>query len=193
MGDDFDTLMRALYHLYPEQPDYDDAEELVDYKTGVCERVDGNYVVKEIIDDPQDYEMPYIAKDIPWKASFVWDEEGSCSRWKIERVPDQNTTFTIKISIEIERDELERYEYEVAYEDMCYAVADACTKAIKKHGLWGYYHAIYHPDMNLRYLLFLKSVALKNFEARKLTFYEEKGQGETSDFQKELELLQFDM
>ena len=81
-------------------------------------------------------------------------------------------------SIEIERDEIERHEYEVAYEDMCYAVADACTKAIKKHGLWGYYHSIYYPDMNLRYLLFLKSVALKNFEARKLTFYEEKGQGE---------------
>ena len=193
LGDDFDTLMKALYHLYPENAGSENADELVDYKTGICELIDGEYVVKEIVDDPRDYPMPYVAQDIPWKASFTWDEEGSFSRWQLERIPDQSTSFMLKIAIEINRDKVEIHEYEVAYEDLCYAVADACTKALKKHGIWGYYHAIYNPDMNLRYLLFLKSVALNNFEARKLTFYEEKGQGETSDFQKEMELLLFDL
>ena len=46
--------------------------------------------------------------------------------------------------------------------------------------------------MHLRYLLFLKSVALGNFEARELITLEE-GKGEKSPFEKELELLLFDM
>ena len=192
-GDDFDTLMKALYHLYPENPDYDDAEDLVDIKYGICEYTDNGYVIKEIVDDLHELEPPFTYRPIPWRAEFTWDEEGSCSKWKLERITDQSKSFMLKISIEIARGNTELHEYEVRYEDMCYAVAGACTRALKKHGLWGYYHAIYQPDMNLRYLLFLKCVALNNFEARELIFYDEKGQGETSDFQKELELLQFDM
>ena len=91
------------------------------------------------------------------------------------------------------RDEKKHYEYELRYEDVCYAVADACTKALKKHGFWGFHHSCYVPDMNVRYLLFLKSIGLGNMEARELTFYDEKGMGETSDFNKEMELLLFDM
>ena len=45
----------------------------------------------------------------------------------------------------------------------------------------------------VRYLLFLKAIALGNMAARELTFYDEKGQGETADFNKEMELLLFDM
>ena len=193
LGADFDTLMKALYHLYPNNHDYEEPEDLVDYKLGICEVIDGNYVVKRIVDDIEGEVLPLVYQSIPWKAEFTWDEEGSNSHWKLERIPDQSTSFMLKISIEINRKEYEFHEYEVRYEDMCYAVADACTRAIKKHGLWGYYHAIYHPDMNLRYLLLLKSIALNNFEARTLTFNDEKGRGESSDFQKELELLQFDM
>jgi hypothetical protein len=193
VGDDFDTLMSALYHLYPNQTDYDHAEELVEYKTGICELVDDGYIVKEIIDDPREHEMPYVSRDIPWKAEFDWDEEGAGSHWLIERIPDVNKEFTIKISIDINRADSKHYEYELSYSDMCYAVAEACTKALKKHGVLGYYHSIYHPDMNIRYLLFLKSIALNNSEAIELTYYDEKGHGETTDFQKEVELLLFDM
>ena len=46
LGDDFDTLMRALYHLYPEQPDYENADDLVDYKAGICKRIDGDLLLK---------------------------------------------------------------------------------------------------------------------------------------------------
>ena len=79
------------------------------------------------------------------------------------------------------------------YEDICYAVADACTKALKKHGFWGYHQATYTEDMNVRILLFLKAIGLGNLEARELTYHDEKGEGETADFGKEMELLLFDM
>ena len=46
--------------------------------------------------------------------------------------------------------------------------------------------------MHLRYLLFIKSVALDNFEARVLTDMGDKN-GEGSPFEKEIELLLFDM
>ena len=187
LGDDFDTLMSALYHLYPNQTDYYEAEELVDYKIGIVE----NNVVTKIVDELPD--GPCTFRHIPWKAEFDWDEEGAYSHWIFERIPDENKSFDVSVSIDVNRDTTKHYEYKVAYSDMCYAVAKACTKALKKHGILGYYHSIYHPDMNIRYLLFLKSIALDNSEAIELTYYDEKGHGETTDFQKEMELLQFDM
>ena len=48
-------------------------------------------------------------------------------------------------------------------------------------------------DLKVRHLLFLKGAALGNLDACKLTYYEKKGFGETSDFAKEIELLLFDM
>lgn len=193
LGDSFETFMKVLYHLYPENSDPEDTYDLLECKYGVCRHTENGYEVERIVDDTKEEELPCVIQDIPWKASFVWDEEGSCSKWTIERTPDLSTSFTIKISIDICRDEDKHYEYELKYQDVCYAVADACTKALKKHGFWGYHNSCYTPDMNVRYLLFLKSVGLGNMEARKLTYYDEKGQGETSDFEKEMELLLFDM
>ena len=63
---------------------------------------------------------------------------------------------------------------------------------LKSHGIYGYHHSIYQDDMHLRYLLFIKSVALDNFEARVLTDMGDKN-GEGSPFEKEIELLLFDM
>ena len=85
------------------------------------------------------------------------------------------------------------YHYEVPYRDLCYAVAKACTEMLKEYGFYGYHHSTYVQDMNVRYLLFIKSIALDNFEARQLTYYKEKDHGETSDFIKEMDLLLFDM
>ena len=85
------------------------------------------------------------------------------------------------------------YDYHLNYEDLCYAVADACTKALKRHGFNGYHAATYEEDINVRYLLFMKAVGLHNMEACETTWYREKGKGETSDFAKEIELLLFDM
>lgn len=193
MGESFETLMKVLYHLYPDNRGSENAYELIEYKCGICENINGEYVVTRILDDTTEEDLPAVISDIPWKASFTWNEEGSCSNWILERVPNEDTSFMLKISIDVCRSETKHYEYEVYYEDMCYAVATACTTVIKKHGFWGYHHATYTADMNMRYLLFLKSIGLGNMEARELTFYDEKGQGETGNFDKEIELLLFDM
>ena len=74
-----------------------------------------------------------------------------------------------------------------------YAVTKVCTEALKKHGFTGYHSATYTQDFNVRQLLFLKGVALGNLDACELTYDEENGAGETSDFAKELALLLFDM
>ena len=189
----FETLMKALYHLYQENPDPEEAYDLVECKEGICQQIDGEYVVTKIVDRTSSEDLPCVVQDIPWKASFDWYEEIDGSKWIIERQPTTDTAFNVHVHIEIHRSEVKEYDYTVKYEDLCYAVADACTKALKKHGFWGYHKATYDQDMNIRYLLFLKSIALNNMEARELTYYDEKGEGETADFNKELELLLFDM
>ena len=37
-------------------------------------------------DSLHDTEPTYVVRDIPWKASFTWDEEGSCSKWTLGRI-----------------------------------------------------------------------------------------------------------
>ena len=185
--------MRALYHLYPDNGDPENADDIIDCKYGICEHTENGYKVVSILDDINDMEFPFVEQDIPWKARFTWDEEGSCSNWSIEREATENIDFSLKIRIEQTRDETKIYNYNVTYKDFCYAVAKACTDMLKEYGFFGYHHSVYCQDMNVRYLLFLKSVALDNFEARELTYYDERGHGETTDFQRELELLLFDM
>lgn len=192
VGNPFETFMQALYDLFPDNDDPDHGDGWIEYKYGICHYADNKLVIEKIVDEIHE-EVPDIAQEIPWRATFKWDEEGSCSLWTIERMFDLDSSFMIKITIDVKRDEDRHYEYILNYEDVCYAVADACTRALKKHGFWGYHHACYTADMNVRYLLLLKAIGLGNMEARELTYYEEKGQGETSDFAKEMELLLFDM
>lgn len=45
----------------------------------------------------------------------------------------------------------------------------------------------------MRYFLFLKAYALNCLDRLKLTYFEEKGEGERSSLENELELLLFDM
>lgn len=193
LGNQFDDLLRILYHLYPDNNDPENADDIIDSKYGICKETEDGYKIVSILDDIHDIDPPFVEQDIPWKANFTWDEEGACSNWTIERDPTQNTDFMLKIHIEHCRTETKVYDYEVPYRGFCYAVAKACTEMLKEYGFFGYHHSVYHQDMNVRYLLFLKSVALDNFEARELTYYGEKGHGETTDLQKELELLEFDM
>ena len=193
LGGQFGDLLYVLYHLYPDNGDPENADHIIDYKYGICEQDGENYNVVAIVDDLQEYQPPFVERDIPWKTKFTWDEEGSCSNWFLEREATEDTDFILKLHIDICRTETKSYNYEVRYKDFCYAVAKACTEVLKEYGFFGYHHSVYNQDMNLRYLLFLKSVALDNFEARKLTFFKEKGHGETTDFCKELEFLVFDM
>lgn len=192
-NDGFQILLSALYYLYPNQWVFESANDFMEYKVGICEQINGEYVVTKICDDISNEPLPCEEQDIPWKASFTWDEEGSCSNWTIERTPNEDKSFDVKVHITIHRNEVKEYNYCVKYEDLCYAVADACTRALKKHGFTGYNRATYTEDLNLRQLLFVKSIALGVPDTCNLTYYEEKGKGETSDFSKELEVRLFDM
>lgn len=186
LGDTFTDLLRVLYFLHPENNDPEHEENYIDCWKGLVEN-DEVVEIAERID-----KCPCTIRPIPKKGEFSWDEEGSASKWIIEREATLDTDFDIKISIDICRDETKHYEYNVRYKDFCYAVAKTCTEVLKSHGIYGYHHSIYQDDMHLRYLLFVKSVALDNFEARALTDMGDKN-GEGSPFEKEIELLLFDM
>ena len=192
IGPGFAALLNALYYLHPTH-DESEREDLIEYKYGICEKIDGEYRVTKVVDDPRTEKASFGYCSIPWKAHFEWDEEGSESRWTLEREPNMEDSFPVKLHIELEREETTVYDYLLNYEDLCYAVADACTKALKKHGFNGYHAATYHEDLNMRVLLFLKAVGLRNTEACVITESREEGSGETSDFAKEIELLLFDM
>lgn len=186
LGNTFTDLLGILYHLHPDNHDPESEEKYVECWWGLVEN-DEVVEIAERID-----KCPCTIRPIPKRGEFSWDEEGAESKWVIERDATTDTDFNIKISIDICRGEDKHYEYNVRYKDFCYAVAKTCTEVLKSHGIYGYHHSICEDDMHLRYLLFIKSVALDNFEARELTDMGEKN-GESSSFEKELELLIFDM
>jgi hypothetical protein len=192
LGHRFDDLLRALYYLYPENKSDSSAEDIIEYKYGICEQNGDRYEIVKIVDSVSGQPMPLIARDLPWKTIFKWDEEGSTVNWLIEREATADTDFTLYLKIEISRLETEVYFFQVRYKDFCYAVAKACTEVIKKYGLYGFYCSTDSLDLNIRILLFLKSVALDHFEALELTQSTDK-QGEYSPLEKEIELLMFDM
>ena len=84
-------------------------------------------------------------------------------------------------------------EYTVNDRDFCYAVAKACTEAIKEFGFYGYRYSTESQPIKIHQLLFLKAYALGNMDARDLTVVDEGLDFCKSDFEKELELLLFDM
>lgn len=193
MGNQFSDFLRILYHLHPNHGDPANADDIMEYKYGLCTKDETGYHVVKVLDQLQDEEPSSTYQDIPWKAQFTWDEERARSNWTLERIPNQSEEFMLKVHIVHERSEVKIYDYEIPYKDLCYAVAKACTDMLKEYGFYGYHYSTFTEDINIRHLLFLKSVALDNYDARKLTYYQEKGHGETTSLEKELELLLFDM
>ena len=84
-------------------------------------------------------------------------------------------------------------EYSVDGRDFCYAISKACTKVLKDFGFYGYKYSTEGEPIILYQLLFLKAYALGNKEARELFVVEEWLDCCKSDFEKEIELLLFDM
>ena len=85
--------------------------------------------------------------------------------------------------------------------DLCYAIARGYTEAIKKYGFQGYLRSTgqqYLGDsFEIEELLFVKAYALDVMESRELSTAWEKPKSwrgaEKSSFEKEIELLLFDM
>ena len=187
-SDQFSKLLEVLYYLHPDQNDPKRNDD-IDYWDGVCEIIDGESRIVQIVEQ---YNGHGAVRPIPHKAELYWDEEGSSSHWVFTRKPTEDTDFILQIDICIHRDEEKHYSYQVQYKDFCYAVAKTCTEVLKSHGIYGYHHSTYEDDLNLRHLLFVKAVALDCLETRKLTDNGD-GLGESTSFEKELELLLFDM
>ena len=118
-----------------------------------------------------------------------WDGEGPCMELEMTRKwKDDNILIRSTI------DYGETYkEFLVNDKDFCYAVAKACTDVIKRFGFYGYRYSTESEPIKIHQLLFLKAYALGNMEARELIVVEEELDCCKSIFEKEIELLLFDM
>ena len=175
----FSVLAKVLYFLSPDQDDYCYPGDLIEYVDGTFEE-DGKH---------RDFIF------IPFRTRFTWYEgRVNYSHWFLERKPDISSDFTVKLRIDIEREDenLKEYNFEFLYKDLCYAVAKAYTKALKKHGFAGYRSSTFCDDIDVNHLLYLKAVALDCLEIRKRSKHPS-GHWEVTKLEDELELLLFDM
>ncbi len=182
-----DDLLETLYYLNPN----------------VCDTADPNERLfeewKEVVHKTGGYHYAYLS------SSFMWNEEPAANKWTISRdfveSGDKEWDYSFNLHIKIAKltdpdwdaeKSPEVYSFDIKYCDFCYAVAKAITEMIKKYGFYGYHMSTYNQDLNMRYLLSIKSIALNNFEAVQLNNLPN-NDGCASIFEKELELLMFDM
>lgn len=158
--------------------------------------------VKTTLTEKRGYEITQVT------SSFIWDEEGTCKEISLCRAVDHwndakpciPDPFTVKIRY-LSKTTTE-YEYTIDGSDLCYAVARACTEALKKYGFYGYFVSTYDSCrfgdyFDIRKFLFIKAYALNALETREITEVWSKPKSwqsaDRTDFDKEIELLLFDM
>lgn len=192
LGDGFGALVESLYALYPHQTyDEQEANRLTDVDEFVGEYENGEY--KNL--------RPRTPEDscyttFPKSAEFYWDHESWGVHWKLTRESGPAREFMMAIELE-ESDykggNKKGFRYEVKYADFCYAVGKAITVAVKKHGFAGFHTSVWESDVNIRHLCFLKACGMGHPDAVQPFESAERGEGATSSFDEELELLMFDM
>ena len=141
-------------------------------------------------------------------ASFHWDGEGSLHFFYFtrKRVEELENHYPNNDPIEVmikwtHRNDGPKDRYVVEGRDLCYAVAKAVTDCWKKTGIYGYYRSTGDCDdcregdaIDLQQLLFIKAYALGAMEARMLIpLGSDNDEAVASSFEKEIELLLFDM
>ncbi|MDE8734784.1 hypothetical protein P0G10_16950 [Eubacteriales bacterium DFI.9.88] len=195
MGDSFNALLEALYYLDPDN---------IDKKSFDGLNADTFYLASKGVDEPQEkvsdleefrkiHGSPYYYIEEPYRIRFEWCSEPETDQWTIEKEQSLEKTFDIHIKIKRSADDGKIIEFTKPYKEFCYAVAKGCTEALKKHGMLGYHQAIYYDDLNLRHLLRIKTIALDRLDALEITHSKEKGEGERTSLEAELELLLEDM
>lgn len=190
-GSSIQQLLRLLYYLYPRQEDPCHADDL-QYYYGIRAPLGDSLHVAQITEQLCEEPLPYGFEEIPFKGSFEWDEEGAKSLWTVIRPPTNEPDFSVSLQITLLRETTVHYSFQLPYKDLCYAVAKACTALLKTYGLYGYHHMVYDWDMNLRYLLFLKGIALDQPQVRVL--HPVKGKPNTAtSLEQELNLLLTEM
>lgn len=170
VGVQFGSFVSALYKLFIE--DIDDEHN----EYGNLEYLsDENHVVHTVV------------------TKVLWDCEGT----EIDIIFSRRIAYKIDYENDMMNIEIRSYsdilkKYTVKTKDFCYAVAKACTEALKNYGFYGYRHSTEFDYFILHQLLYIKCFALGNFEARELT-YADDGYTKKTSFEKEMELLMFDM
>ena len=185
MGDRFSSFLWAVFCLYEEE---DNGHWLCfkhDKETKREFRKDGTYLTT---------------------ARLFWDGEGyGYATVHLSRIgkgntppsPDEKDIITLKIDRWGKT-----YSYEMDGRDLCYALAKAYTDAMKKYGFRGYLVSNQWTDPGEQIafgdtFLFIKAYALNALEVRntRLKWQDPSGcaQAYASSFEKEMELLLFDM
>ena len=127
-------------------------------------------------------------------SSVDWDNEGDV----MEIIMSRSGNFEIDYENDMMEIVIKHYDdiikkYKVKSKDWCYAIAKACTEVIKEYGIYGYRCSTEGDGFLIHQLLYIKSFALGNFEARELIAENELDWAKRTSFEKELELLLFDM
>ena len=169
MGDQFGAIVSALYTLFHENDDDHNEWNPREHISN------DNHVIHTIV------------------TKVDWDNEGDV----VEVVMSRNCTVDIDYENDLIDIEVKNYDeilkqYTVKTKDLCYAVAKVCTEVLKEYGIYGYRYSTEQDYFKLHHLLYIKSFALGNFEARELISEENNWVKKTS-FEKEMELLLFDM
>lgn len=191
VGYQFNSFVRAVYELYREGIDSHSHNYGYHKKT------------KQIL--PSQDES--LKADESRLVSFVdWDGEGPSYSISLSRkvglygepLPENDL-----IEIEIRSTRNKPVSCTLEGRDLCYATAKACTDAIKKYGVYGYYSSTggrcngFGDSFDLNMLLFIKAYALDAMTIRELSEVWKKENSwmsaEATPFEKELELLLFDM
>ena len=190
MGYQFSLFMDAVYALY--------YEELDNHR--ILKQRDFKYEEASYSDDSS---IPpgHIRK----KTSIQWDFEGYISNISFEcirkwacPVHESEEPDLVKVTIDLDG----HFEYTIDGKELCYAIADACTRALKAYGIRGYRRTTalnehYGDEINFIQLLFFKAYALDAMEVRGIRKKWENPDGwegaDCTSFDKELELLLFNM
>ena len=192
MGSQFSAFLSAVYGLYEEE----------DHSHYLHTKYDRNIT----------HEYPYICEDRcedgrrKTEAKVFWDGEGPFYIITFTRISengepvlDPNTPDPVKVQIKSSEQPFK--ECVIDGRDLCYAVARGCTEALKKYGFKGYTKTSGGYDLgdafSIEELLFVKAYALGALDICKAEECWKNPNSwrkiEATNFEREIELLLFDM
>ena len=187
----FSEFMGAVYALYFEGKDCHNHPFVQNYS----KRADHTFAKQDAT----------LSDDVVRiESKICWDEEGPMDHISFCRFASTRPHFppeegpdpvTVTISYEDREDVCGTYSYTVDGRDLCYAIGKAASDAIKKYGFHGYHYStgcdvVIYDLFDMNQLVFFKAYALNAMDARTLRKEEEVF---SSSFEKELELLLFEM
>ncbi len=186
MGGQFSDFIAAIYRLYKEK----------DIRHFYSSKIHGF-----------EYEAPWQRDDGMFKirSTVHWDEEGRTADITFIRICNDINPCPSGILNPIEVNIVAHngnFNYTIDGRDLCYAIAKACTEALKKYGFLGYYYSSggqYPGDsFCIEDLLFIKAYALNALDVREVDMLWQDPHGWnprafSTSFEKEIELLLFDM